>query len=93
MDKVQEVLLKEYLEHYYDKKIEELVEIKLGSMTMEYYEKRFWECLKYAYFIKEEKVKIQMFLSGLLDSYKDKIQYDIQNTLKDDIWKEKHLYD
>ena len=32
---------KEYLfEHYYDKNMEELFELKLGSMTMEAYEKK-----------------------------------------------------
>ena len=30
-------------EHYYDKKMEELFELKLGSMTMEAYEKTFLE--------------------------------------------------
>jgi hypothetical protein len=32
---------------------------------MDEYEKRFFELLKYVDFIKDEKVKIQRFLSGL----------------------------
>ena len=85
---------KEYLsEHYYDKKMEEFFELKLGSMTMEAYEKKFLELLNYADFIKDEKVKIQRFLSGLHESYRHKIWYDRPKNLKDAIWKEKHLYE
>ena len=65
----------------------------LGESSMEAYEKFFLELLKYVNLIKDDKVKIHRFLSGLPDSYKDKIQYDRPKTLKDSIWKEKHLYD
>jgi hypothetical protein len=34
-------------------------------MTMEEYEKKFLELLRYVGYIKEEKVKIQRLLSGL----------------------------
>jgi hypothetical protein len=40
-------------------------ELKLGSMTMDEYERIFLELLRYVEFIKDEKVKIQRFLSGL----------------------------
>ena len=53
--------------------MEEFFELKLGSMTMEAYEKKFPELLNYMDFIKDEKVKIQRFLSGLPESYRDKI--------------------
>jgi hypothetical protein len=45
--------------------MKELFEHKLGSMTMKEYEKKFLELMRYVDFIKDEKVKIQMFLSGL----------------------------
>jgi hypothetical protein len=51
--------------HYYDKKMQEFFELKLGSMTMEEYARKFLELLRYVVFIKDEKVKIQRFLSGL----------------------------
>ena len=73
--------------------MEEFFEINLGSMTMEAYEKTFLELLSYADFIKDEKVKIERFLSGLPESYRDKIQYDRPKKLKDAIWKEKQLYE
>ena len=53
--------------------MEDVFELKLGSMTIDSYAKKFLELLKYAYFIKYEKVNIQRFLSGLPESYRDKI--------------------
>ena len=53
--------------------MEEFFELKLGTMTIDAYMKKFLELLKYADFIKDEKVKIQRFLSGLTESYKEKI--------------------
>ena len=53
--------------------MEGYLDLKLGSMTMEAYEKKFLELLNYADFIKYEKVRIQRFLSGLIESYRDKI--------------------
>jgi hypothetical protein len=80
-------------EHYYERKMKEFFELKLGSMTMDEYEKRFFELLKYVDFIKDEKVKIQRFLSGLPSFYSDKIQYDNPKTLEEAIRREKHLYE
>jgi len=51
---------------YYDKKMKEFFEIKLGSMTMDQYERRFLELLRYVGLIKDEKVKIQIFMNGIL---------------------------
>jgi hypothetical protein len=79
-------------EHYYDKKMQEFFELKLGSMTMEEY-KNFLDLLRCVGFIKEEKVKIQRFLSGIPSLYKNKIQFDELETLAETIRKAKHLYE
>jgi hypothetical protein len=68
-------------------------ELKLGTMTMEEYEKWFFELLKYVDFIKDEKVKIQSFLSGLPSFYSDNIRYDNPKTLEETIKRERHLYE
>ena len=82
--KFNKYFYKEYLyENYYDKNMEELFELKLRIMTMDAYENNFQELLKYAEFIKCEKVKIQRFISGLIESYSDKIQPDRPKNLKD----------
>ena len=52
------------------------------------YEKNFLQLLIYVDFIKDDKVNIQRFLSGFLEYYRDKIQYDKPRNLKDAIWKE-----
>jgi hypothetical protein len=62
-------------------------------MTMDEYEKRFFELVKYFDFIKDEKVKIHMFLSGLTSFYSEKIQYDNPRTLEEAIRRENHLYE
>jgi hypothetical protein len=55
---------KKYLtKRYYDKKIKDLFELKLGSITIDEYERRFLELLKYVSFIKNETVKIHRYLS------------------------------
>jgi hypothetical protein len=52
---------------------------------MNEYEKRFFELLKYVEFIKDEKVKIQRFLSGLPSFYSENIQYDNSRNLEESI--------
>jgi hypothetical protein len=73
--------------------MKEFFELKLERMTMGKYEKRFFEFLKYIDFIKDEKFKIQRFLSGLPSFYSDKIQYDNPKTLEEVIRREKNIYE
>jgi hypothetical protein len=83
---------KYFSNHYYERKMKEFFELKLGSMKMDEYEKRFFKLLKYVDFIKDEKVKIHRFLSGLPSFYSDKIQYDNPWNLEAAIRREKHIY-
>jgi hypothetical protein len=57
------------------------------------HEKKLLELLRYLGFIKEEKMKIQRFLSGVPSFYKDKIQFYEPNTLEEAIRKAKYLYE
>jgi hypothetical protein len=85
---------KKYLtKRYYDRKMKEFFELKLGSMTIDEYERRFLELLKYVPFIKDEAVKIQRYLSGLPPSIGDKIQYDDPKTMEETIRRAKCLYE
>jgi hypothetical protein len=85
---------KKYLtKHYFDRKMKEFFELKLGSMTIDEYERRFLELLKYVPFIKDEQVKIQRYLSGLPSFISDKLQYDDPKTLEEAIRRAKCLYD
>ena len=73
--------------------MKEIFKLKLRSMSMDEYEKRFFELLKYVDFIKDEKLKIQRFLSGLPSLCSDNIQYDNPNTLEETIRRARHLYE
>jgi hypothetical protein len=85
---------KKYLtKRYYDRKMKEFFELKLGSMTIDEYERSFLELLKYVPFMKDEAVKIQRYLSGLPPSIGDKIQYDDPKTMEETIRREKCLYE
>jgi hypothetical protein len=53
--------------------MKEFFELRLGSITMVEYEYKFLGFLKYVRFIKDEKVKISRFLSGLPSFYKENI--------------------
>jgi hypothetical protein len=65
---------KKYLtKRSYDKKMKELFELKIGSMTIDEYERRLLELLRYVSFIKDEIVKIQRYLSGFLSFIGEKI--------------------
>ena len=54
---------------------------------MEEYANKFLEILRYVRYIKDEKVKIQRFLSGLPQSYKDRIEFYEPRTLEEAIRK------
>jgi hypothetical protein len=78
---------------YYDKKMKDFFELKLGSMTIYEYERIFLELLKYVSFIKDEQVKFQRYLSGIPSFISDKIQYDDTKTLEETIRISKFLCD
>jgi hypothetical protein len=85
---------KKYLtKRYYDKKMKEFFELNLGSMTINEYERRFLELLKYVSFIRDETIKIKRYLSGFPSFISDKIHYDDPKTLEETIRQDKFLYD
>ena len=72
---------KKYLsDRYYDDKIKEFHELKLGQLTMEEYANKFLELLRYVRYIRYDKVKI-CFLSGIPQAYKYRIEFDEPQTL------------
>jgi hypothetical protein len=73
--------------------MKELFEFNLGSMTIDENERRFLELLKCVSFIKDERVKIHRYLSGLIFFISDKHKYDDPKTLEETIRQDKFLYD
>ena len=78
---------------YYDDKIKEFHELRLGQQTMEEYANKCLELLRYVRYIKDEKVKIQRFFSRLPQSYKDRIEFYEPRTLEEAIRKDKYCYE
>ena len=54
-----------FSESYYEWKTKEFYELKLGKMAMEDLSKKFRYLFQFVPYIKEEKVKVQWFLSCL----------------------------
>lgn len=65
----------------------------MGSMTDDEYTSRFMELLRYVPYLKEEKDKVQRFISGLLVAYKDQIEFDDPRSLEESIQKLKNYYE
>ena len=60
---------------------------------MEEYANKFLELWRYLRYIRDEKVKVQRFLSGLPQSYKDRIEFYEPRTLEEAIIKAKYCYE
>ena len=78
---------------YYDRKMKDFFKLKLGSMTIDDYKRRFLELLNYVLFINDEQVKIQRYLSVFHSFIDDKIQYDDPKMLEETIRHTKCIYD
>jgi hypothetical protein len=78
---------------YYDRKMKDFFELNIGSMTIDDYERRLLELLKYVAFIKDQQVKNQRYVCGLPSIFSDKIQYDDPKKLEETIKRAKCLYD
>ena len=59
---------------------------------MEEHANKFLDLLRYVRYIRDGKVKIQHFLSGLPQSCKDNIEFDEPRTLEEVIRKAKYCY-
>jgi hypothetical protein len=61
---------KQYLEEkYMDGKNKEFYELRMGKLTIDEFVNKFLELLRYVPYIKDEKVKMQRFISGLPQNY------------------------
>ena len=60
---------------------------------MDEYVNEFLKFLRYVWYIRDEKVKVQWFLSGFPQAYKDRIEFYEPRTLKEAIRKDKYFYE
>jgi hypothetical protein len=93
-ERFEKYFRKKYLsEKYFDEKTKEFYELKLGQLTIEEYVSRFLELLRYVPYIKEEKEKVQRFISGLPKDYRNIIEFDEPKTLEGTIRKERYCHE
>lgn len=72
-------------ERYYDATTKDFYELQMGSMTDDEYTSSFLELLRYVAYLKEEKAKVQRFISGFLVAYRDHIKFDEHGSLEEAI--------
>ena len=60
---------------------------------MDEYANKFWELLRYVRYLRDEKVKIQRFLSGFPQAYRDRIEFYEPRTLEEAIRKANYCYE
>ena len=73
--------------------MQEFYELKMGSMTNEEYTTKFLELLRYVPYLKDEKSKVHIFVSGFPLSFRDQIEYDEPQSVEEVIGKLKHFYE
>jgi hypothetical protein len=65
----------------------------LGQLTIDEYINTFLELIRYVPYNKYEKVNMQRFISGLPQSFQDRIEFDEPKTLEDTICKARYFYE
>ena len=65
----------------------------MGSTTNEEYTSIFLELLRQVPYLKDEKVKIQRFISGFPVAFRDMMEFNELISLEDSIWKLKHCFE
>jgi hypothetical protein len=67
--------------------MKDFYELKLGQITIDEYINKFMELMMYVPYIKDEKVNMKRFLSGLPQSFQNKIEFDEPKTMEETIQK------
>ena len=72
---------------FYDEKAKEFHDLKLRHMTMHEYITKFTSLLLYVPYLREEKAKVQRFLSSLPTHMKERIEFVNPRTMDEAICK------
>ena len=80
-------------EIFFDRKVKEFHELRMGSMTMDAFIKIFLYLLHYVPYIKDEKVKIQQLLGCIPPNVWERIEFDIPKTLDTTLHKDRICYE
>ena len=80
-------------ERFFNRKVKEFHELRMGSMTMDAFINIFLDMLHYVPYIKDEKLKIQQFLGCLPHNFQERIEFDMPKTLDITIEKARLFYE
>ena len=81
------------LEIFFDRIVKESHELHMVSMTMDYFINIFLDLLHYVPYIKDEKLKIHLFLGFLLPNFRERIEFDMPKTLDATLHKARLYYE
>eukprot|EP00253_Pinus_taeda_P027714 PITA_27714 len=78
-------------ERFYDEKAREFHDLQLGQQTMDEFITRFTSLLRYVPYIREEKAKVQRFVSSLPPYMRERIEFD-NPKLVDEVIRKARIY-
>jgi len=78
---------------YFDCKSKKFYELKMEQMSYEEYTTKFLELLRYVLYLKDEKSKIERYVSGMPQSFKGKIEFNEPKALEDAVKKLNQYYE
>eukprot|EP00253_Pinus_taeda_P015634 PITA_15634 len=92
-DNFQRYFKERYLtERFYDEKAREFHDLRLGQQTMDEFITRFTSLLRYVPYIREEKAKVQRFVSSLPPYMRERIEFDNPKSMDEVIRKARICY-
>ena len=92
-DKFQQYFKEKYwTECFYDEKAREFHDLRLGQLTMDNYITKFTSLLHYVPYLRDEKAKVQRFLSSLPAHMKERIEFVNPKTMDEAIRKARLCY-
>eukprot|EP00253_Pinus_taeda_P031271 PITA_31271 len=92
-DNFQRFFKERYLtERFYDEKAREFHDLRLGQQTMDEFITRFTSLLRYVPYIREEKAKVQRFVSSLPPYMRERIEFDNPKSMDEVIRKARICY-
>eukprot|EP00253_Pinus_taeda_P016051 PITA_16051 len=92
-ERFQRYFKERYLtEHFYDEKAREFHDLRLGHQTMDEFITRFTSLLRYVPYIREEKDKVQRFVSSLPLYMREMIEFDNPKAMDEAIHKARICY-
>eukprot|EP00253_Pinus_taeda_P006325 PITA_06325 len=92
-DNFQKYFKERYLtERFYDEKAREFHDLRLGQQTMDEFITRFTSLLRYVPYIREEKAKVQRFVSSLPPYMRERIEFDNPKSMDEVIRKARICY-